>query len=86
MMPITIFFFKHALAPELLLNPALNEHALEAGLAEGAALRPSKSWRWALICESPSTVPIPEQLADLIDHTLEAIAARPDAKKQRRDR
>ena len=78
--------FKHALAPEVLLNPALNEHALEAGLAEGAALRPSKSWRWALICESPATVPIPEQLADLIDYTLEAIAARPDAKKQRRDR
>ena len=38
--------WKHSLSPELLLNPQLNEYALDAGLVDGAHLQASQRWRW----------------------------------------
>jgi len=78
--------FKHALSPELLLNPELNDHALEAGITLGAHLRASRQWRWLLIGDSPSETAPPPQLAQLIDDALAAKRQRQRARKRTRKR
>ena len=61
--------FRHALSPELLLDPRLNKQAEGAGLIAGGLVRPSRC-QWVLVGESPGDTPLPAALLHLIDAAL----------------